>query len=85
MAKALSMSILFRAEHYGNIVAILNRKETLEENAFNNALMEEFSSAGLDKADQEWLANYMKHYDKDLAAASDAKWPVHPDARSLHW
>ena len=85
MAKAFSMSVLFGAEPYWKIVNILDKKETMSETGFENALKGVFGAAGLDKEDQEWAINYLNNYNKDLAAASDRKWPTHVDARKLHW
>ena len=85
MAKAFSMCVLFRPEHYGKIVTILNSKEDMSGNDFAESLRVELAAAGLDVAEQDWAINYLKNYNKDLAAASDKKWPVHPDAREFHW
>lgn len=85
MAKALSMSVLFNRKYYDKIVKILNKKEDMEENEFVESLRVELAKADLDSAEQEWAINYLKNYDRELAAASDKKWPVHPDAREFHW
>jgi hypothetical protein len=85
MAKALSMSVLFQPPHYKNIVNILNMIETKGAIAVEKDFTTECSKAGLDQIDIDWLFNYLKHYNKDLAAASDAKWPVIPEASDMHW
>jgi len=85
MAKALSMSVLFQPEHYKNIVDILDLIETKGAIAVKKDFTNQCSKAGLDQIDIDWLFNYLKNYNKDLAAASDAKWPVHPDASDMHW
>ena len=83
MAKALSMSVLFNAEYYGNIVDILGQYKSrkIEEEKAIIAFNEECSKAGLDKTDQPWLWNYLKNYDPELARNSDAKWPACPDCK----
>jgi hypothetical protein len=79
------MGVLFKAEPYWKIIKILDKKEEMSEESFEQALLDAFESEGLDEADRQWATNYLKSYRGDLAAASDAKWPVHPDARKLHW
>ena len=87
MAKALSMSILFNKKYYHNIVKILNKKKDMDENEFVDSLRIELAKADLDSAEQDWAINYLKNYDKDLAEASDKKWPVYTetDAAEFHW
>jgi hypothetical protein len=84
MAKALSMSILFEADTYWKIIQILDKKTTTNADEIETELYKFFKSK-LDDADAKWAANYLKNYDKELAANSDKKWPVHPEASNLHW
>lgn len=83
MAKAMSMSVLFKAEYYGNIVDILGKYQmrAMDEKAAVSAFAIECNRAGLDEPDQVWLWNYLKNYDKELASRSDAKWPVCAETR----
>lgn len=89
MAKALSMSVLFQSKYYHQITKILD--DMADGSISQEEAKAQFDGLDcwsdpitqLDEKDREWLWNYLKNYDKELAIKSDEKWPIHPDARGI--
>ncbi len=76
MAKALSMSVFFRPEYFHDTVRILENYKNgkMIEAEATKAFASVCASAGVDPNEQQWLWEYLKNCNKELAMKTDAKW-----------
>ena len=78
MAKAMSMSVLFQKEYFKDIITAVKKKD-------GAAFITVCKKANLDKADQDWLWNYLQNYHEGHATLSDKKWKVASGVDLAQW
>ena len=83
VAKAVAMSVLFKRGTYEAITNILDQIDPEDIDAKKNAFKVACGNE-IDDQEKEWLWNYLKHYNKALAKATDEKWNLHVTGRP-HW